>query len=35
MFRYILDGQAFTLAVSMLDPAHFNEGRLIQEYNVV
>ncbi len=31
----ILDGGAHTLDVSMLDLARFEEGRLIQEYNVV
>lgn len=31
----ILDGQAYTVDVSMLDLARFSENRLIQEYNVV
>ena len=31
----ILDGEFKTLDVSMLDLARFNEGCLIQEYNVV
>jgi sarcosine oxidase, subunit beta len=31
----ILDGEAHTVDVSMLDLARFAEGRLIQEYNVV
>jgi hypothetical protein len=31
----ILDGQAHTVDVSMLDLARYNENRLIQEYNVV
>lgn len=31
----ILDGSAHTVDVSMLDLARFEEGRLIQEYNVV
>lgn len=35
MAEIILDGQAKSVDVSMLDLARFNEGRLIQEYNVV
>lgn len=35
MSEIILDGQASTLDVSMLDLARFDEGRLIHEYNVV
>ena len=35
MAEIILDGQASTMDVSMLDLARFAEGRLIQEYNVV
>ncbi len=35
MAEIILDGQATTLDVSMLDLARFEEGRLIQEHNVV
>jgi sarcosine oxidase subunit beta len=35
MAEIILDGHASTLDVSMLDLARFDEGRLIQEYNVV
>jgi len=35
MSEFILDGQAHTVDVSMLDLARFAEGRLIQEYNVV
>jgi sarcosine oxidase subunit beta len=35
MAEIILDGNANTMDVSMLDLARFNEGRLIQEYNVV
>jgi sarcosine oxidase subunit beta len=35
MSEIILDGHASTLDVSMLDLARFDEGRLIQEYNVV
>lgn len=35
MSEFILDGQAATVDVSMLDLARFSEGRLIQEYNVV
>jgi sarcosine oxidase subunit beta len=31
----ILDGQATTMDISMLDLARFNENRLIYEYNVV
>ncbi len=31
----ILDGQASTLDISMLDLARFTEQRLIKEYNVV
>ncbi len=33
--EFILDGQAHTLDVSMLDYQRFAEGRLVQEYNVV
>ena len=35
MTELILDGEFKTLDVSMLDLARFEEGRLIQEYNVV
>jgi len=35
MAEIILDGEAKTVDVSMLDLARFNEGRLIVEYNVV
>jgi sarcosine oxidase subunit beta len=35
MTEFILDGEFKTLDVSMLDLARFEEGRLIQEYNVV
>jgi len=35
MAEIILDGEAHTLDVSMLDLARFSEGRLIHEYNVV
>lgn len=35
MSEYILDGKFSTLDVSMLDLKRFEEGRLIQEYNVV
>jgi len=35
MAEIILDGQAKSVDVSMLDLARFSEGRLIQEYNVV
>ena len=35
MSEIILDGQATSVDVSMLDLARFSEGRLIQEYNVV
>jgi sarcosine oxidase subunit beta len=35
MAEYILDGKFSTVDVSMLDLARFEEGRLIQEYNVV
>ncbi len=35
MAEIILDGRASALDVSMLDLARFDEGRLIQEYNVV
>ena len=35
MSEIILDGQAATVDVSMLDLARFEEGRLIEEYNVV
>lgn len=33
--EYILDGAAQTLDISMLDYARFDEGRLVQEYNVI
>jgi sarcosine oxidase subunit beta len=33
--EFILEGQAYTVDVSMLDLARFEEGRLIYEYNVV
>jgi sarcosine oxidase subunit beta len=33
--EFILDGEATTLDVSMLDYQRFAEGRLVQEYNVV
>jgi len=35
MSEYILDGKFSSLDVSMLDLKRFEEGRLIQEYNVV
>jgi len=35
MSEIILDGQATTVDISMLDLARFEEGRLIHEYNVV
>ncbi len=35
MAEIILDGHPSTLDISMLDLARFDEGRLIQEYNVV
>ena len=35
MSEFILDGQYSSLDVSMLDLKRFEEGRLIQEYNVV
>lgn len=35
MTEFILDGEFKTLDVSMLDLARFEEGRLVQEYNVV
>ncbi len=35
MAEIILDGKASSMDVSMLDLARFQEGRLIQEYNVV
>jgi sarcosine oxidase subunit beta len=35
MAEIILDGQANTMDISMLDYARFSEGRLIHEYNVV
>jgi len=35
MTEIILDGQATTMDISMLDFARFKEGRLIPEYNVV
>lgn len=35
MSEFILDGKFSTLDVSMLDLKRFEEGRLIQEYNVV
>ena len=35
MSEIILDGEARTMDISMLDLARFSEGRLIHEYNVV
>lgn len=35
MAEFVLEGQATTVDVSMLDLARFGEGRLIQEYNVI
>ena len=35
MSEFVLDGEARTVDVSMLDLARFEEGRLIHEYNVV
>jgi sarcosine oxidase subunit beta len=35
MSEFILEGEAQTVDVTMLDLARFDEGRLIQEYNVV
>ncbi|MCB0131632.1 MAG: FAD-binding oxidoreductase, partial [Caldilineaceae bacterium] len=35
MSEIILDGQAASLDISTLDYARFDEGRLIQEYNVI
>lgn len=35
MAEFILQGQAYTVDVSMLDLARFEEGRLVYEYNVV
>ncbi|NJD60909.1 MAG: FAD-binding oxidoreductase [Anaerolineales bacterium] len=35
MAEVILDGQALSMDISMLDYARFSEGRLIHEYNVV
>jgi len=35
MAEIILDGRSSTVDVSMLDLARFDEGRLIQEYNVI
>jgi sarcosine oxidase subunit beta len=35
MAEIILDGQASSMDISMLDYARFSEGRLIHEYNVV
>jgi sarcosine oxidase subunit beta len=35
MSEIILDGKASTLDISMLDLARFDEGRMIQEHNVV
>ena len=35
MSEIILDGQATSLDISTLDYARFDEGRLIQEYNVI
>ena len=35
MSEIILDGEAKTLDISMLDLARFDEGRVIREYNVV
>jgi len=35
MSEFILDGKFSSVDVSMLDLKRFEEGRLIQEYNVV
>jgi sarcosine oxidase subunit beta len=35
MSEFILDGEAHTVDVSMLDLARFEQDRLIHEYNVV
>jgi len=35
MAEFLLEGRARTVDVSSLDLARFQEGRLIQEYNVV
>ena len=35
MAEFLLDGQAHTVDVSMLNLARFDEGQLIKEYNVV
>ena len=35
MSEFILDGEAKTVDVSMLDLARFEEGRLVREYNVI
>jgi hypothetical protein len=35
MAEFIMEGQARTVDVSMLDLARFEQGRLIREYNVV
>jgi sarcosine oxidase subunit beta len=35
MAEIILDGDAHTLDISMLDLARFAQGRLIREYNIV
>lgn len=35
MAEFILDGEATTLDVSMLDYDRFEEGRLVEEYNVI
>ncbi|MFW5942651.1 MAG: NAD(P)/FAD-dependent oxidoreductase [Chloroflexota bacterium] len=35
MAEFILDGEATTLDVSMLDYERFEEGRLVEEYNVI
>jgi hypothetical protein len=35
MTEWVLNGGFTTVDVSMLDLARFEEGRLIQEYNVV
>ena len=35
MAEYIVDGETTTLDVSELDYARFEEGRLVQEYNVI
>ena len=35
MSEFILDGEAHTVDVSMLDLARFDQDRLIHEYNVI